>query len=98
VDCPCGLAASQPWRDRNTVWSPASILGGVALIALGFVSLVSFNQWFGGVLLAVFGLAIVIALIVQARRGHHGWCLVRRGVWFGLAAPGAPVRIIVNSP
>jgi hypothetical protein len=98
VPCPCGLAVEQPWRDRDTVWSPASVVGGVVVIALGVISLVSFNPLFGGVLLGVFGVAIVVAAVVQARRGHRGWCLLRRAVWFGVAAPGAPVRLIVNSP
>jgi hypothetical protein len=89
---------SQPWRDRNTVWSPASVVGGVVVIALGIVSVVTANAWFGGVLLGVFGVAIVVAAIVQAKRGHRGWRLLRRAVWFGVAAPGAPVRLIANSP
>ena len=84
--------------NRDTVWSPASVLGGVVLIALGVSAIVWFNPVFGGVLLGVFAAAIVVAAVVQARRGHRGWCLVRRAVWFGLAAPGAPVRLIVNAP
>jgi hypothetical protein len=80
------------------VWSPASVVGGAVVIALGVVSLVSFKPVFGGVLLGIFAVAIVAAAVVQARRGHRGWCLLRRAVWFGVAAPGAPVRLIVNSP
>ena len=98
VVCRCGLDVDQPWRDRNTVWSPASVLGGVVLIALGVSAVVWFNPVFGGVLLGVFAVAVVIAAVVQARRGHRGWCLALRAVWFGLAAPGAPVRLIVNAP
>ena len=96
--CRCGLDVDQPWRDRDTVWSPASVIGGVIFIALGMCAIVWFNPLFGGVLLGVFAVAIVVAAVVQARRGHRGGCLVRRAVWFGLAAPGAPVRLIVNSP
>jgi hypothetical protein len=70
----------------------------VVVIVLGILSVVTVNAWFGGVLLGVFGVAIVAAAVVQARRGHRGWCLLRRAAWFGVAAPGAPVRLIVNAP
>ena len=70
----------------------------MVLLALGVSAVVWFNPVFGGVLLGVFAVAVVIAAVVQARRGHRGWCLALRAVWFGLAAPGAPVRLIVNAP
>ena len=68
------------------------------MIALGAAAIVWFSTVFGIIVLGVFGVAIVVAAVLQARRGHRGWCLVRRSVWFGVAAPGSPVRLIVNSP
>lgn len=36
---------------------------------------------------------MVGALVLQATRGHRGTCLLTRGLWFGLAAPGLPLRV-----
>ena len=73
------------------------MVGGAIVIALGVAAIAWFHTLFGIIVLGVFGMAIVVATVLQARRGHRGWCLVRRGAWFGLAAPGSPVRVIVNA-
>ena len=49
-------------------------------------------------MLGIVGALLVVALVVQAMRGHHGRCLARRGVWFGVALIGIPVRIISVLP
>lgn len=50
------------------------------------------------VMFGVPAIAVVIAAIVQARRGHRRWYLVRRAAWFAVSAPGAPLRLVANSP
>lgn len=93
--CPCGVEGTQPWRTRRDVWSPASLIGGLILVVFGVLIL----SWgvrpaAGFVLLGALGVSVVASWIVQARRGHRGWCLLRRGAWFGLALPGAPLRLL----
>lgn len=93
--CPCGLEVEQPWRTRNNPWSPASIVGGVVLVAFGvWVVAIGMRAWVGWLVLGVIGAAIVVAWVVQGVRGHRGWCLVGRGAWFGMATPGAPLRLL----
>ena len=99
MTCPCGLGTGQPWRTRDNIWSPASFLGGLVLVAFGILAIALGKvPWVGWALIGALAIAIVAAGVVQARRGHRGLCLVRRAVWFGLSAPGAPVRLLVNAP
>ena len=67
-------------------------------MALGVAGMLGIRPSVGAVILGAVGVAIVIAGVVQARRGHRRWCLLRRSVWFGLATPGALVRLVVNVP
>jgi putative Mn2+ efflux pump MntP len=96
MSCPCGIAVGQPWHARKSLWSPASLIGGVVLAGFGVAALVGFNRWLGVALLIGLGVAILVAAVVQGGRGHRGWCLVRRAGWFGLAAPGVPVRMVFS--
>ncbi|GAA1699704.1 hypothetical protein GCM10009745_52910 [Kribbella yunnanensis] len=86
-------APRQPWRTRDSAYSPASFIGGLVWMALGIGSLIGGWTVFGSAVLGVLVLLVVGAIVVQARRGHHGWCLVRRGVWFGIAVSGLPLRV-----
>ncbi|MEV8373586.1 hypothetical protein AB0P21_12655 [Kribbella sp. NPDC056861] len=96
LTCPCGVTAEQPWRLRDKLWSPASFIGGVLWLVLGAVcALAGFNP-FGVVVLIALAVVALGSLVLQAFRGHRGSCLVRRGLWFGVAAPGLPVRIVTS--
>lgn len=91
--CSCPPATVPPWRTRDSWFSPASLIGGLVLIAFGVLAIVADRApVVGWVVLAVVALAAVAALIVDARRGHRGGCLIGRSAWIGLAAPGLPVR------
>jgi hypothetical protein len=69
--------------------------GGLVLIGFGVLVIGwRVRAWAGLVLLEALGVSVAIALIVQVVRQHRGWCLLRRGFWFGLAAPGAPLRLL----
>lgn len=99
MGCPCAPAAEQPWRTRDSVFSPASIVGGLCLVAFGIVALVAgLHPWVGAVVFGVLGALIAGALVLELRRGHRGWCLVRRAVWFGVAVPGVPLRVLATLP
>jgi hypothetical protein len=98
MPCPLDTTEQQPWHTRDALFSPASLIGGVLLVAFGTLALVSIRPWVG---LAVFGLIgsiIVGAAVLQWHRGHRGWCLLRRALWFGLAVPGAPMRLLASAP
>ncbi|MFK4087613.1 hypothetical protein ACI2LF_26120 [Kribbella sp. NPDC020789] len=92
--CGCGQSVQQPWRTRDAAFSPASFIGGLFWIALGIGALLGCGTTFGSALLAVLALLTVGATALQARRGHRGLCLVRRGAWFGIAVAGTPVRLV----
>ncbi|WP_328991199.1 hypothetical protein OG394_33605 [Kribbella sp. NBC_01245] len=94
--CRCGIEVRQPWTSRDDVWSPASFVGGLVLLAIGFAVTLAVREWFGWIVVGLLGLLVVIAWIVQATRGHRRGCLVRRGLWFGLAAPGVPIRVLAQ--
>lgn len=70
------------------------MIGGVFWLAFAvFVIVRDFRPWFGWLLLGALAAMIVVAGVLQAVRGHRGWCLTRRGIWFGLTTPGAPLRL-----
>ena len=91
--CSCGRGVRQPWRTRDALWSPASFIGGLVWLALGVGSVVGGWTVFGASLLGVLAGFVAGALVLQATRGHRGRCLLTRGLWFGLAAPGLPLRV-----
>ncbi|TDD47503.1 hypothetical protein E1263_34430 [Kribbella antibiotica] len=96
VACPCGRAPQQPWRTRDATYSPASFISGLFWVALGAGSAIGGFAVFGAALLGVLLGFAVGAAVVQGRRGHRGWCLVRRAAWFGIAVPGLPLRVLVS--
>lgn len=91
--CSCGRGVRQPWRTRDALWSPASFIGGLVWLGLGLGSVVGGWTVFGASVLGVLAVLVVGALVLQASRGHRRRCLVARGLWFGLAAPGFPLRV-----
>jgi hypothetical protein len=99
MPCPLATTEQQPWRTRNALFSPASLLGGVVLVAFGTLALTLGSRplvgWvvLGGVVAIIAG-----AAIVQWHHGHRGWCLFRRALWFGFALPGAPLRLLGSAP
>ncbi|MGW6276984.1 hypothetical protein [Kribbella sp. NPDC055071] len=79
---------------RDALWSPASFVGGVVWLGVGIGSaLAGFNP-FGLILLGVLVVLVLGSLVSQAIRGHRGFCLLGRGLWFGIAVPGLPLRIL----
>ncbi|MET9317818.1 hypothetical protein ABZX12_38855 [Kribbella sp. NPDC003505] len=91
--CACGVAAGQPWRTRDALYSPASFTGGLLWAAAGAALTVAGHRSIGPVVLGCTALLVAICLPLQAIRGHRRWCLVRRWLWFALAAQGLPLRI-----
>ena len=75
-----------------------ALVGGLLLAAAGVAVALDGKAWFGWTVLSILGGAVLVSWVIQAVRGHRGLCLVRRGLWFGLAAPGAPLRVVFNSP
>ncbi|MET0326740.1 MAG: hypothetical protein ABW219_16095 [Ilumatobacteraceae bacterium] len=98
MSCPLVTSEQQPWDTRKALFSPASLIGGVVLIAFGAIALVGIRPWVGWVVFGVIAASIVGASVVQWRAGHRGWCLVRRASWFGLTLPGAPLRLLGSAP
>lgn len=97
--CPCGVVDVAPWRDHDLPWSPASLIFGLAVLALAVVAMVAAEVlWIGPVILAVWVVATVATFVLARRRGHRRWCLTRRGFWMGVAALGVPVRILAGLP
>lgn len=94
TSCPCGLPVQQPWRTRDDTFSPASFIGGLiwyAVLAGALLGEFSLFSWIlGGVLIV----SLAGSLVVQAIRHHKSLCWLRRSLWFGVATPGLPVRIV----
>ncbi|MFF1823728.1 hypothetical protein ACFVWG_40880 [Kribbella sp. NPDC058245] len=91
--CPCGVQVRQPWRTRDSTYSPASFIGGLVWIALGVGSVLGGWTVFGSVLLGVLVALVLGSVILQSVRRHRGGCLITRGAWFGIAVPGLPLRV-----
>ena len=49
---------------------------------------------FGWILAGVLSAMLVGSLVLQAIRRHRGLCWIRRALWFGVATPGLPVRVV----
>lgn len=95
--CPCGVAGRRPWAGHQMPWSVASIVAGLATIALGVVAAVAGRQpWVAPVILAVLVVSVGVATVVAGRHGHRGWCRVRRSAWIGVAALGVPLRMVCS--
>ena len=93
--CSCPPCTVPPWRTRDSWFSLASLIGGLAMIAFGVMAVVADRvPLVGWAILGVVVGAAVAALVVNARAGHRGWCLAARSLWVGVAAPGLPIRAI----
>jgi hypothetical protein len=91
--CPCGIVAKDPWGTRETPYSPASFAGGVLWLAAGATFLLTGFELVALLLCCSTLFLVGISLSLQAIKRHWGGCLLRRGLWFGLAAQGLPLRI-----
>ncbi|TCC03606.1 hypothetical protein [Kribbella soli] len=94
AECGCGRPGKQPWQTRDALWSPASVVGWPLWVLLGVGSLLGGWTVFGVVLLAILGALIIGSLALQGVRGHRGWCWLFRGLWFGVAVAGLPLRVV----
>ncbi len=92
--CPCGIPVQQPWRTRDQAYSPASFIAGLVWYVVLAVALVGGFSPFSWILAGVLGGVLLGSLVLQAIRHHRGFCWLRRGLWFGIATPGLPVRIV----
>ena len=92
--CPCGLPVQQPWKTRDDTFSPASFIGGLIWYAVLTGALLGGFYLFSWILLGLLVAAVVGSLVVQAIRRHRGSCWLRRALWFGVAVPGLPVRVL----
>ncbi|MEP1124324.1 MAG: hypothetical protein ABJH68_10590 [Ilumatobacter sp.] len=97
--CSCGVADVAPWRQRDTLWSPASAIAGVLTVALLVVLLIRLAiPW----LWLTFGATVSVGLAVSARAsrrsGHRSTCLAVRSLWRTIAAIGLPLRVGAGLP
>ena len=77
-------------------WSRASVVCGSLVLAFGAVAVnAGLRPWVGYLVVGSVAASVVVALVVQAIRGHRGGCWLRRGLWFGMAAPGIPLRVVL---
>jgi hypothetical protein len=89
----CPVKTIAPWRTREALYSPASFIGGCLwLVAAVALTVAGFNP-LGVLMCSVTALLVVTSLVVQAIKQHRGRCRLSRGIWFGLAAQGLPLRI-----
>lgn len=89
----------QPWTTRDALFSPASYVGGVVLLVLlGMFPVIAGERDVVPILVMWIGpylLLFVIGLVVNLLAGHRRpGCLVRRGLWWGPAVLGLPLRIL----
>ncbi|GAB3833056.1 hypothetical protein HDA39_007796 [Kribbella italica] len=92
--CPCGVPVEQPWRTRDRAYSPASFIGGLFWYAVLAVALIAGFSPFSWILASVLGGVLLGSLVLQAIRRHRGFCWLVRSLWFGVATPGLPVRVV----
>jgi len=77
-------------------WSRASVVCGLLALAFGVMAIsAGLCAWVGYAVLGSVGASVVLALVAQAVRGHRGGCWLRRGIWFGVTAPGIPLRVVL---
>ena len=97
--CSCDKVDLAPWRKRDALDSPASVVAGVVVIAFGVLAVqagrVSSVGW---ILLGVLLGLTVLAAITWYQRGHRGACLVGRSLWTGVAWLGLPLRVAAAVP
>lgn len=91
--CPCGVLAQKPWWTRETPYSRASFAGGVVWLTAATVFLVTGFELVALLLCCSTLVLVGVSLCLQAVKRHRGSCLVRRGLWFGVAVQGLPLRI-----
>ncbi|RZT28154.1 hypothetical protein EV649_1930 [Kribbella sp. VKM Ac-2569] len=70
------------------------MVGWPLWVLLGVGSVLCGWTMFGVVLLAVLGALILGSLVLQGVRGHRGRCWLARGLWFGIAVAGLPLRVV----
>jgi hypothetical protein len=92
--CPCDLPVQQPWRTRDASYSPATFIGGLLWYAVAVSALLCGYTTFGWILAGVLSAMLIGSLVLQAIRRHRGFCWLRRALWFGVATPGLPVRLV----
>lgn len=94
--CPCGIEAPPPWRERDVPWLKASLFWAIPVAAFGVAAMVwSPKPWVGGLVIAVIVLAVGVAGVACAVRGHRRGCWARRSLWYGVASVGLPVRLVM---
>lgn len=94
VTCRCGVARRQPWHTRDALYSPASFFGGVAWILVDTVAFLGGFETFAWILFGVLSSIVAGALVQQLVKRHRGFCWLGRGIWFGIALPGIPLRAL----
>ena len=73
MPCPLATTEEQPWNARKSIFSLASVIGGVLLVAFGMLALMADLQpLVGWVVLGSIGACIAGAMIVQWHHGHRG--------------------------
>ena len=91
--CPCGAAGVQPWRTRDALFSPASVLCASSyFILLLVIWPTPKDNLVGRVMVGLVAALVLVATVVAARAGHRPWCAIRRGLWIGIACLGLPLR------
>lgn len=99
VICSCGVIGRAPWRKRDALDSPASVVAGVAIFAFGALAMaVGKVPVVGWVVLGIWAALTVAATIHLVRIGHRGGCLLGRSLWTGVAWLGLPLRVAAAIP
>lgn len=95
--CPCGHLVTVPWRRGSGFLSPASVICGVLIVALGAVGAsAGVRPAAGWAILGALAVIVLGSIVVQFVRGHRGTCALARGAWIGLAVPGLPLRVALS--
>lgn len=97
--CSCGIGEPPPWRKRDALDSPASVVAGVLIIAFGALALTAGKVPVAGwVVLGIWAALTVAATIRLVGIGHRGGCLLGRSLWTGVAWLGLPLRVAAAIP
>ena len=97
--CQCGVVEPLPWSGGRLRKCLLSAGFGALVIATGLIFLAFAHlRLIGAIMLAIWVMATVAATLVVRRRGHRGSCLIKRSLWFGVFALGAPVHFAITLP